>query len=213
MSVTTYPIVVDIRNADVLANLNTGTYQALVDQANRGLALFSSLTGNQVFMDSLPTFELVYLGYRDYQADAFSASFSAQYAGGSLGTYYGSRSSYYGNLRGLYWVSATPPMTITYDTMIIAAKTIYSNQIPTLSGGSTVYYPVSTIEYLVEQFEFINKYLWADPTNLALSGNLTDAYMKFGIKYNATSLLRVASANVSDQVFYTNKKKYLTGLL
>jgi hypothetical protein len=206
------PIAVDVSQANMLANLNNTTYSVLIEQANKGLTLLSSITSNGNFTGLVGSYAAIFTGYKDYQATSLGRTFVGQYAAGDLGRYYGYTTNYYGNLRGLEWFSSgSPNITLTYDTMVAAATatgliSISANFVPT-----TV--PLSAATFMVNQFEFINKYLWANPTNPSLSASLTDPTMKFGIQYNATTLKQVASAHEDNKGFYQNKVLYLTPLI
>jgi hypothetical protein len=209
------PIINDINQASMLANLNNSTYSVLTEQANKGRTLLHSITSNSNFTGIVNNFSVIYTGYKDRQDFETGRTYIAQFAAGVLGVNYGRTDNYWGNLKGLEWYSALPtPSTLTYDVMIGSASPPGpSGVIGIRIGGVNSTYPVSAIEFMADQFEFINKYLWANPTNPSLSAVLTDNTMKYGIQYNATTLKQVASAHEDSKTFYRNKVNYLTPLI
>lgn len=216
---STYPISVDVQQADLLANLNSTTYSALIEQANKGFTLLDSITSNSNFTGIANNYNYVFTGYRDYHAFDLGATFTPMTLSGVIGDNYGHTDNYWGNLKGLYWFALssitypTSPTTLTYDTMVSTAVPPGSaGQITIRVGGTNLTYPVSAVIFWAEQFEFINKYLWANPVDPSLAG-IGDPYIKFGIQYNAQTLVQVASAQSDDRVFYSKKKLYLSPLI
>ena len=195
----------DIYNIDALIHASAFQVAALSAQAEKGFSLGDAISHNDAFRRMAPEFVSILDGYALYKNGGTDTPWMLS----SYDIHFTSYNDYRGNLSHF---------TITdginyefYNPTFLANYTITG--LPVLSGSTTVYVPMSTITFMIDQFSFINKYLWADPTNPALAPYLSGGAMSNrGVYYNATTLLHSATSIKSTDQFYTDKKKYLTPL-
>jgi len=146
----------------------------------------------------------------------------------SNGLLYGNQSDFFGIVSNFAIISApslasynagTYKIIDTYSTWNYAGGTVSMSAGPgaVWSNGSTISSAsTDSLRFHVNRFSFINQYLWADPTNQAhlnATANSTTFNIKFGVSYNAQSLLNSSTALLVDTTFYANKKTYLSSLL
>lgn len=197
----------DVKNVDALITANSNQSAILSAHAITGMDLGNAILSSPQFATLPTTFTLILDGHRDYLSNSYSTTWNVT----TTSPYYGVVSDYRGNLKD-FTISDGTHTAVTYDS--ITSSVVYnSTGVPVVSGGTTKYIPLSSFSFMVQQFQFITQYLWADPTNSSLSSLLSsnDASSR-GVFYNANTLMRAATALQSANTFYANKKTYLTPL-
>ena len=225
------PIVDDISYIDAyLANAQT-TYSALCANAQRGLNLKGALQSN------------AQLAYNRLLVDTFIAGYADWYQASDKGyisysitdpayPYYGNNQVFYGNLNNFYVLSA-PFKGSGASVKILNRSTSLTNSTYTISAGPLYYALASRITltapttsintaqlvYNMQQYAFINQYIWANPNDKLQTTELpaipaTPFYnIKSGINSNSQSLMRAATSMQGDLSVFQNKQTFLSTIV
>lgn len=222
------PIASDIAYVDaIVANSNT-SFALLSANAQRSFDLELALLNSRGFKESKIFMDTFVCGYADYKQGTGAVPGSITY---TLGSYYGDVFKFHGNLNNFSILSSGNPPLYTNNIPLLTNFNIGSSTY-TLSAGPfynalsnklTFTAPTTTIEapqiyFHANRFAFICQYLWSNPTNFYQVKELSAIphtpifNVKYGVDFNARSLLNAAISSKMDVSFYRNKQFYLTGL-